>query len=102
MPYRCRIETAPRSGASSLPMPEILSGCGASNLELTWKTWAVLTKRAIQKLPGSTVFVPILCLLAAAVVLKKDINCRLQQVKEVEATRRTVYLRATANPSNHR
>lgn len=30
---------------------KFLSGCGASNFELTWKEWAVLTKRAVQTLP---------------------------------------------------
>ncbi|MBC8649274.1 ATP-dependent helicase [Pseudomonas sp. MTM4] len=36
---------------------KFLSGCGASNFDLTWKEWAVLTKRAIQTLPDQP-FVP--------------------------------------------
>ncbi|MGE6793997.1 UvrD-helicase domain-containing protein [Pseudomonas guineae] len=36
---------------------KFLSGCGASNLELTWKEWAALTKRTIQALPDQP-FVP--------------------------------------------
>ena len=36
---------------------KFLSGCGASNLELTWKEWAALTKRTVQTIPDQP-FVP--------------------------------------------
>lgn len=36
---------------------KFLSGCGASNIDLTWKQWAALAKRVIQTIPDQP-FVP--------------------------------------------
>jgi len=78
---------------------KFLSGCGASNLELTWKEWAVLTKRAIQKLPDQP-FVP--SSVVPLLVGLKDINLSAPAGKGVEALAEQLLKGGQQPVSSHR
>jgi len=85
MPYRVESKLEWRKFIFRCLNPE---RCGAFESELPVEgVGRSDPKRAIQKLPIKTVRASSCC---AAASRLKDITCRLQQVKEFEAPRRTV------------